>query len=413
MNRPCPPLLPVAPGSATTPGRGPDRAALPERRRAARRAPLRARMKARLSAVTSVPLFALLLAGAGLAPGPANAVERIDDTATWLAGLQRDPDARLSKAQQETEAAWERLRTDRLAPMAAFARRNFPLEREHCDTLFYPFGGPDILNALGLFPACRRYILFGLEPIGELPALARLDAERKGRVLDDMHKAQQYILRRNFFVTQYMNRELNTPNLKGVLPLLATTLARMGYEVLDAQTANLDGRVPADPGGRPRALQLHFRARAGGPVQELVYASFDASDSGLERRPGFLQFMAPIEPTVTLMKAASYLLFEKDFSRMRALVASRSRLIVQDDSGLPYAELRAQGYAVELFGDYVGTIPQFRYRYQKDLAAAYAAQPGILRLPFDWSYAWRPGEASMQVARRAAPLREAAAAAAP
>jgi hypothetical protein len=207
-------------------------------------------------------------------------------------------------------------------------------------------------------------------------------------------------LRRNFFVTQYMTTELNTPNLKGVLPILVTTLARMGYVLLDIETANLDGTMPADAGGRPRAVFVHFRAQAGGAVQELLYASFDASDSGLERRPAFLQYLTPIEPTVTLMKAASYLLFEKNFARMRGLVEERSRLIIQDDSGLPFADLRAHGFAVDLYGDYVGTIPQFRYRYQKDLAAAYASQPSHSALPFDWSYAWRPGEASMQVARR-------------
>ena len=347
-----------------------------------------------------IAFFALL--SALLAGTPALADPSVQETATWLAGLQRDPDAQLSKVQQETDAAWQTLRTQRLTPMDQFARHNFPAERAQCDTLFYPFGGPDNLNALGMFPDCRRYVLFGLEPIGELPTLERLSAERKALVLADMHRAQQYILRRNFFVTQYMTKELNTPNLKGVLPILVTNLARMGYVLLDVQTGNLDGSVPADAGGRPRAVFVHFRAQGGGPVQELMYASFDASDSGLERRPGFLQFLAPIDPTVTLMKAASYLLFEKDFARMRSLVEDRSRLIIQDDSGLPFAELRTHGFAVDLFGDYVGTIPQFRYRYQKDLAAAYAAQPSHAALPFDWSYAWRPGEASMQVARKTA-----------
>ncbi len=322
------------------------------------------------------------------------------DTATWLAGLQKDPDAQLSQLQQQTEADWARLRSDRLAPMEAFARRHFPAERARCDTLFYPFGGPDLLNALGFFPDCRRYLLFGLEPIGELPALTRLSPERKALVLADMHKAQQYILRRNFFVTQYMAEQLNTPNLKGVLPVLATTLVRMGYLVIDVQTANLGGHVPPEAGRRPRALYVHFRRAPDGPVQELQYASFDASDSGLERQPGFLQMLAPTEPTVTLMKAASYLLFEKYFTRMRNLILDRSRLIIQDDSGLPFADLRAHGFGVELFGDYVGTIPQFRYRYQKDLATAYAEQSVHAVLPFEWSYARSPGEASLQMARK-------------
>jgi hypothetical protein len=346
----------------------------------------------------TLPLAAALALGASAA----GAAEPLNDTARWLAGLQRDDEAALAPARQQTDAAWEHLRSTRLAPMDEFARSHFPAERAACDTLFYPFSGPDLLNALALFPGCHRYLLFGLEPVGELPALDRLGAAERAQVLADMQTAQQYIVRRNFFVTQYMTRQLNTPHLKGVLPLLATTLARLGYELVDLQTANLDGHEPADPGGRPRELVLHFRLPGGGPVQELVYASFDASDEGLERRPGFLALMAPVQPTVTLLKAASYLLAEKNFTRMRALVEERSRLIVQDDSGVPYADLLAHGYAFELYGDYVGTIPQFHYRYQKDLAAAYARLPGHAPLPFAWSYAWKPSEEALQVARRAA-----------
>ena len=324
----------------------------------------------------------------------------VNDTALWLAGLAAAPGEPPSPDQRETDATWERLRRTRLDPMEAFALRHFPEERAHCDTLFYPFSGPDILNALGFFPACRRYVLFGLEPVGELPAPERLDPEQQARVLADMHAAQRYILRRNFFVTQYMSRELNTPNLKGVLPVVVTMLSRMGYFVVDVQPANLDGRSPADPGGRPRALYVHFRPQSGGPVQELMYASFDASDSGLLRRAGFLQAIAPVDPTVTLLKAASYLLYDDGFARMRSLIEEKSRLLIQDDSGLPYANLLARGFCVELYGDYLGTIPQFRYRYQKDLAEAYERQPSRSILPFAWSYAWKPGEASLQVARR-------------
>lgn len=348
--------------------------------------------------------WAVLLCAGVLAATAAHAAS-LDDTARWLAGLPgatpASDDAQVRAAQRETELAWDELRRTRLAPMAAFAQERFASLRADCDTLFYPFGGPDILNAVALFPHCRRYVLFGLEPVGALPEPGRLDTAHQAGVLADMHAAQQYIVRRNFFVTQYMTRQLNTPNLQGVLPLLVTTLARMDYALIDVQTANLDGSFPPDPGGRPRAVYLHFRPRAGGPVQELVFASFDASDEGLARRPGFLRYFAAIEPSVTLIKAASYLLAEPNFTRMRTLIESRSGLIVQDDSGLPYAELRAHGYAVELLGNYVGTIPQFRYRYQKDLAAAYAALPARTPLPFAWSYAWKPSEEALQVARPA------------
>ncbi len=327
---------------------------------------------------------------------------RINDAATWLAGLQVDPSPDLARAQKDTDAAWSSMRNTRLAAMADFAKKHFAPERADCGTLFYPFSGPDILNAISLFPACRQYVLFGLEPVGELPPIDRMNAEQKAAVLEDMHRAQQNMLRRNFFVTRYMSTDLNTPNLKGVLPIMVAMLARMGYDVLDIVPGKLDGTAPPAPGTRTRSARVHFALHGGGPVQEIFYASFDASDEGLERHPEFLTFMHPVHPTLTLMKAASYLLHDKTFLRMRTLIAEKSPLIIQDDSGMPYAELLADGFTVELYGSYVGTIPVFNYRYQKDLAAAYQALPTRTNLPFAWSYAWKPSEESLQVARKKA-----------
>jgi hypothetical protein len=332
-------------------------------------------------------------------PRPASALAPpgLDEAARWLAGMK--PDARPVSGPSDTDAAWDALEKKRLAPMREFARRHFAGEAGHCGTLFYPFSGPDILNALAFFPHCERYVLFGLEPVGELPDPERLDDEHKALVREDMRKAQEYILRRNFFVTQYMGEELNTPNLRGVLPILAATLARMGYALIDAQATRLDGG-PAQEGKRPRGVALTFRARAGGPAQTLWYASFDASDAGLARHPGFLDAMGKTAPSVTVLKAASYLLFDPSFSRMREFVEDVSPLIVQDDSGVPYARLVERGYCVELYGNYVGTIPQFRYRYQKDLAEAYRQGGPREPLGFSWSYAWNRKEIALQVARR-------------
>jgi len=338
----------------------------------------------------------LLLAGSAAAQTP------VLDTARWLAGLQLDSDSPVGRAQFDTNAAWEALRVSRLAPMKGFAEQHFPVERAGCDTLFYPFGGPDIVNALSFFPGCRRYILFGLEHVGELPQLERLSVQQKELVLADMHRAQQTIVKRNFFVTQYLSSDLNTPHLKGVLPLMSAMLVRMGYVVLDIELANLDGSTPVAAGTRPRAVRIHFQGQGEGPVQELVFASFDASDEALARNPAFLAFMAPIQPTVTLIKAASYLLHDKSFRRMRDLVEEKTSLLVQDDTGLPYAELLADGFEVELYGNYVDTIPVFQYRFQKDLAWAYRAQPVHTVLPFAWSYAGRRAEAALQVARKRA-----------
>jgi hypothetical protein len=253
---------------------------------------------------------------------------------------------------------------------------------------------------LSFFPSCRRYVLFGLEHVGELPDLDALSESGKERVLSDMFKAQRYIVRRNFFVTSYMSGDLNTPNLKGVLPMLSATIVRMGYTISRIELANLDGSTPVS-GKRAKLARVYFRRDSAGPQQELDFASFDASDDGLAKDAGFLAFMDSVRPTATMLKAASYLLHDKAFSRMREFVEDRTTLLVQDDTGLPYSTLLHDSFKVELYGNYVGTIPAFRYRYQKDLAAAYREAGSHERLPFAWSYAWKRDEIALQVARKA------------
>jgi hypothetical protein len=318
----------------------------------------------------------------------------LNDTARWLAGVETP----VTGANQK---GWDALARKRTPALRAFAERHLAKEQT-CDTLFYPFSGPDMLNAVSLFPACKKYVLFGLEPVGELPDLGKLDDKSQAAVRADMDKAQIYLVARNYFVTQYMGRELRTPHLKGVLPLVSAMLVRTGYELHDVSWANTDGSPwDAASAASPHAMRLRF-AKPGGPEQELFYASFDASNKGLKAHPGFLQFMAGVKPTATLIKSASYLLHDETFSTMRDLV-EKSPVVVQDDTGLPYHRLLGRGYKVELYGDYTGVLPVFKYRYQPELARAYAALQPKEALQFPWSYMYRIGGVGLQIARKPEP----------
>ena len=346
--------------------------------------------------MTSLRLAAAATCLAALFSQPAGAIEArsLNDTARWLAGV----DAPATTASQK---GWEGLTQKRTPALRDFAQKHLAKEQA-CDTLFYPFSGPDMLNAVSLFPACKKYILFGLEPVGELPDLRKLDEKKQAAVLKDMDKAQSYLVARNYFVTQYMGSELRTPHLKGVLPLVSAMLVRTGYELHDYAWANTDGSKwdAAASTGTPRAIRLHF-GKPGGPEQELFYASFDASDKGLKNNPGFLRFMEGVTPTATLIKSASYLLHDDIFSTMRGLV-EKSPVLVQDDTGLPYRRLLGSGYKVELYGDYTGVLPVFKYRYQPELARAYAAVQSKEVLQFPWSYMYRIGGVGLQIARKPA-----------
>ena len=44
-------------------------------------------------------------------------------------------------------------------------------------TVYYPFGGPDLLHVSAMFPQARNYALMGLESVGEVPPLESLPPE--------------------------------------------------------------------------------------------------------------------------------------------------------------------------------------------------------------------------------------------
>jgi len=325
----------------------------------------------------------------------------INTDAKWLAGMKESSSTSLNQKQSQTDNTWEGLENRRLKPMRTFAAEHLSKEQV-CDTLFYPFSGPDVLNAVTLFPSCHRYVLFGLEKVGQLPDSSTLSDDQKVLMLKAMTKAQEYLVRRNFFVTQYMSKDLNTSNLNGVVPLAAVMLVRLGYELKDISPANLDGTpFVANPNNKqPKAVHLKF-AKPGQADQEIFYASFDASNVGLNSNPAFVTYLANVHPSATLLKAASYLLHTAEFSEMQKIVTSKSTTIVQDDTGVPYSALKTAGFDIALYGEYSKPIDAFNSHYQKDLASGYAGQKQKLPLPFQWSYNWTADGINMQIAHLA------------
>jgi hypothetical protein len=100
-----------------------------------------------------------------------------------------------------------------------------------------------------------------------------------------------------------------------------------------------------------------------------------------------------------MLKSASYLLHDAQFSTIRADILQDSTAILQDDSGMPFRILNTNAWRVTLYGRYTKPVPDFNYGYQKDLEQAYtAANPP--ELPFSYGYHWRDGHFGVMLALR-------------
>jgi len=362
--------------------------------------------------------------GASQAAPAAAYDQAVTDTARVLAGLEPEDAARVARVtnspawrahRTEFDRNWSRLNAERFAVMREWRDRELKPAADACDTLFYPFGGPDFLNAYILYPGCQRYLLFGLEPVGTVPALERLAEDRADALLAELRESLSDVFIRDYFITKTMMNELRTPEIDGTLPLLLTFLARLDARVVGVE---MDGpwspASPATPSADPPAgavqgppqwrrvpgVTIRFMATGSTRVQTLSYIRVQMEDAAFSKQVDLLSSLDRVAPFTTFLKSASYLMHDDRFSRVRSLVLTRSRSVLQDDTGVPYRFFDKSMWELTLFGQYTPPVRDFNYGLQKDLAAAYQQSSHARDLPFSFGYHWRQGTSSVMLAVR-------------
>ena len=345
----------------------------------------------------------------------------VTDASRLLAGMTPDDGARYGDLlkrpswtahQGEFDANWKKASANRWPVMRAWRDKEFKAVADACTTLFYPFGGPDFLNAYLIYPSCRQYLLFGLEPVGSVPDLARMTPDRADAVLTQMRESLSDLFLRDYFITQTMMKELRTPEVDGTLPLMLAMLARMDARIVSVEAGGLmpqeapKADAPAKPGtapvkpGKPSRVTITFVAAGASQTQTLVYHQVDMMDPQFAARQTFIASLKALAPFTTFVKSASYLMHDDRFGTIRSMVLNDSSSILQDDTGVPYRFFDKTAWALTLYGKYTKPIADFNYGFQKDLDAAFA-QPGAARdLPFTFGYHWRVGASSVMLAIR-------------
>jgi hypothetical protein len=285
------------------------------------------------------------------------------------------------------------------------AWRALHLRDEAPQGIFYPMSGPDLVNALALFPRARDYLLIGLEPPGPLPLVRHLPRAELSTWLEESRAVLRTLLRKNLFRSGEMKADMRRSPLASVPALLLLFLARTGHELGEARGLAVDseGRVAPASGearrpGQFAGVELLFRRRGEGPWRRVRYVRMDLSDQTQAPRPRLLDALLPRGEVATLLKAASYLPGQTDFSALRTTVLERSRLVIEDDSGIPIRHFAARDWRLQLFGTY-RVIRRFAHKHQPDLETAMRARSSG-PLPFAYGYGFSPESSHLIVARR-------------
>ena len=315
------------------------------------------------------------------------------DAARWIAGqsasafsssLTSDQRAAWNDFSHVSAAEWSNLKRQYLSRIDAWRLRNLP--SAPVGLAFYPFGGPDAANLLAFYPDAREYMMIGLEPVGCVPSNI---ADYTPAYFTELRQSLGSVVAMGFFKTDDMRRDVTQSDLNGVLPLLVFLISRSGFTINDVTAIGISPAGSAGPLAKiakpeVTGVAIQFSDAKHG-ARTLRYFSMNLENSRIRRRPGVTQFLRNLPDTVTLIKAASYLMHKPYFSSIRSTILAKSRVVIEEDSGIPYHYFDPAAWDVRLFGTYSEPIQMFKDWSQDDLKAAYDA-PGVPPLDFGLGY---------------------------
>ncbi|HEX4697044.1 MAG TPA: hypothetical protein VH254_05180 [Candidatus Udaeobacter sp.] len=331
-----------------------------------------------------------------------------NDVARFLAGMPVPDNSPL--APLTTQPAWQqhaaffeeqfsKLTVRQLEKLHAWQQTYLPESLQSFPVVFYMFSGPDFLYADQLFPKAAVYVLCGKESMGPAPDPLRI-ANLAG-ALGNLENAMKSSLSTTYFITKDMKVDLHEQNLNGVLPILYAFIARADKSITNVTFGSVTGGGAFQEGARGGipGVRIKYTDNQSGDSQTMYYFTTDISDGGIKATPGFLKFCQRLGAGASLLKSSSYLMFENGFATIRNFVLDHSRLIVQDDSGIPLTYFDSNKWGLRFFGVYLGPIELFKQHFQPRLQELFA-QTNPPPLDFGFGYRWNYKEANLLVAER-------------
>jgi hypothetical protein len=288
----------------------------------------------------------------------------------------------------------------------------------------YPFGGGDLLTALVVFPKSTEITTLSLEPSGDPRAVDTLTPADLPGTLLVVRKMINHIFEIGHSKTTDMGKMAKSL-VPGDLTYAIVALSLLGNEVVAARyfRLNPDGSLAyltqeevaelpppkpgklgpgAGPSGRrsPFAnVELVFRARSGGPLRTFRHITANLDDTHMSADGSVLRHLEAKGPVAAMTKAASYLLWWKEFGKIRDYLLANMVWMVSDSTGIPPDEARAAGFEQVPFGKFNGPFlgggkrptEVFRQLWAEDAAA----------LAFRFGYPDSDGQDHLLITRRA------------
>ncbi|BDG03805.1 hypothetical protein [Anaeromyxobacter oryzae] len=271
-------------------------------------------------------------------------------------------------------------------------------------TVVYPFGGGDLLSALTTYPDARNVTTLSLEHAGDPRRLAAVkDPKVLADSLEVIRQTSAGLLTANDSKTENLMKG-QRGEIPGQLAFFMTALAIHGYEPVslkffrfepdgtihyltateiaasEKESAKLLRGQWVSPDFSPAFSnsEITFVKKGEDPrTQARVHrhVAADLSDGALAKQPGILKHLASKGRFVAMTKAASYLLWRGDFSKVRNLLLERMVFMISDSTGIPPAYARKAGFVQETYGTFEKSYLDASPTANADFVKLWTSQP--------------------------------------
>jgi hypothetical protein len=325
----------------------------------------------------------------------------LNKIASLLSGnIKSNDDANLNSVIDNLNANWNQTTLEKFSPIRKWCMdESIDSLYQKPYGLFYPFSGPDFPFANAFYPNADLYILAGLEEAGNENSLVfSKDPDYKSFIKN----AERYFYFSNklgFFRTADMARQFSD---KGVIDILAFYLNKSNCQIVSMELMkwnSISGQPEKNqPNEKANVCHVEFLNKEN-KVSELYYFKKDLSDEGLNSDSAWLSWVDKKmnkRNIVSLTKSASYLMHSSHFSKVRNYILQKSKVHIQDDTGIDFDYIVESKRNYKLFGKYSRTIPLFKYAFNQNLRNEYLSET-IKPLPFKIGYNASYGESNLQV----------------
>jgi hypothetical protein len=279
-------------------------------------------------------------------------------------------------------------------------------------TVVYPFGGGDLLSALTTFPTLSEVTTLSLEHAGDPRRAAASDADSLADSLRRFRNDINGLLTMSDSTTENM-MDLQRGDIPGQLAFFLVALAIHDQEPVglryfrvepdgdihyleESEIADIEDDLAKRLNQRWKSpdfsvafsnVELTFRPKNQPNAQLRVHRHIAANlmDGPLASDASVIAFLEKRGHVTAMTKAASYTLWNPNFSRVRTYLLENMSFMISDSTGIPPQYCPPAHFVQETYGTFAGPFLDANSHDADDFRQLWTSQP-MRPLPFRYGY---------------------------